>query len=109
MEQMTSDDVAQAFWAAAKPALARDGVQTGTMMGFPCLRLRGVFFASSDRETGDLIVKLPQVRIEALIAGGNAVAFAPNGRKFREWARVPERDPARWRRLIDEALVFAAA
>jgi hypothetical protein len=106
---MASDDVSRAFWDAAKPALARDGVRTGTMMGFPCVRLRGVFFASSDRESGDLIVKLPEQRIRALIADGDAVAFAPNGRTFREWARCPHRDPARWRRLIDEALAFAEA
>ena len=106
---MTSEDVSQPFWDAARPALSRDGVETGTMMGFPCLRLRGVFFASSDRETGDLVVKLPEDRVSALIADGDAVPFAPNGRTFREWARVPQRDPARWRRLIDEALVFAEA
>jgi hypothetical protein len=106
---MAGDDVSAAFWSAAEPALSRDGVETGTMMGFPCLRLRGAFFASSDRDTGDLIVKLPEAHVEALIAGGEAVAFAPNGRTFREWARVGERDPARWRRLIDEALVFAQA
>ena len=77
------------------------------MVGFPCVRLRGVFFASSDRETGDLIVKLPGARVTALVLDGDAVPFAPNGRTFREWARVPQRDPAGWRRLIDEALDFA--
>jgi len=106
---MASDDVARAFWDAAEPALSRAGVRTGTMMGFPCLRLHGVFFASSDRKSGDLIVKLPETRVDALIAAGEAIAFAPNGRRFREWARVPRRDPARWRRLIDEALEFAGA
>jgi hypothetical protein len=104
---MGSDHVAQAFWDAAKPALNREGVHTGTMMGFPCLRLRGDFFASSDRESGDLIVKLPEARVKALIADGEAIAFAPNGRTFREWARIQDRDPARWRRMIDEALAFA--
>lgn len=104
---MADDDVAQPFWEAAKLALNRADVSTGTMMGFPCLRLKGVFFASSDRETGDLIVKLPEARVKTLIAAGEAVAFAPNGRTFREWARVPQRDPARWRQLIEEALTFA--
>jgi hypothetical protein len=109
MERMVSDDVAQAFREAAKPVLNRDGVSTGTMMGFPCLRLQGVFFASSDRETGDLIVKLPAARVKALIEDGEAIAFSPNGRTFREWARVPQRNPANWRRLVHEALVFAEA
>ena len=104
---MGADEVSHAFWTAAEPALTRDGVQTGTMMGFPCLRSNGVFFASCDRDTGDLIVKLPEARVDALVAEGDAVAFAPNGRRFREWARVPQRDPARWRELIEEALGFA--
>ncbi len=104
---MGSDHLARAFWDAAKPILELEGVETGTMMGFPCLRLSGVFFASSDRETGHLIVKLPAPRVQALITDGEAIAFAPNGRTFREWARVPHRDPVRWRRLIEEALAFA--
>ena len=106
---MTGDDVSRSFWDAAQPALTKDGVETGTMMGFACLRFRGMFFASSDRETGDLVVKLPADRVEALIADGEAVAFAPNGRTFREWARVPRRDLSRSRGLIDEALAFAEA
>ena len=109
MAQMAGDDAAQAFWEAAEPALNRDGVQTGTMMGFPCLRWQGVFFASSDRATGDLVVKLPEARVRALITDGAAITFAPNGRTFRDWARVQRRDPASWRRLIDEALAFAEA
>jgi len=33
------------------------------MMGLPCLRLDGAFFASCDRRTGDLLVKLPEAHV----------------------------------------------
>ena len=37
------------FWELAEPLLARPDVTRSTMMGFPCLRVRGQFFASTDR------------------------------------------------------------
>lgn len=43
------------FHDVAVAALAHPGVAPGTMMGFPCLRVRGAFFASCDHRTGDLI------------------------------------------------------
>jgi len=104
---MAGDDASRHFWAAAEHARRSEDVETGTMMGFPCLRVRGAFFASSERRTGDLIVKLPEARVRALIDSGEAVPFAPNGRTFREWARIPDRDSERWSELIDEALAFA--
>jgi hypothetical protein len=98
-----------AFWRAAEPALSRPGVERGTMMGFPCLRHDGAFFASCERRTGDLIVKLPAGRVRELVAAGEAAPFAPNGRVFREWALFASRDQERWVALIDEALAFAAS
>ena len=54
------------------------------MMGFPCLRLDGDFFASCDRWSGDLVVKLDESRVAALVDADRALPFAPNGRRFRE-------------------------
>jgi hypothetical protein len=65
------------------------------------------FFASCDRRTGDLIVKLPAERVQELKDAGEATAFAPNGRTFREWALIASRDAERWHQLISEALDFA--
>ncbi len=78
------------------------------MMGLPCLRLHGAFFASCDRRTGDLLVKLPATRVEELVAAGRAHAFAPAGRRFREWAAIPDERSRSWRRLLDDALTFVA-
>src|SRR5579862_6685511 len=91
------------FTRVSAAALARRDVTTGTMMGFPCLRVAGAFFASCDHRTGDLIVKLPPERVQQLIATGLGRPFAPAGRTFRAWVLIQERDPDRWAELIDEA------
>ena len=39
--------------------------------------------------TGDLLVKLPEARVDELVAAGRADPFAPAGRRFREWAAIP--------------------
>jgi hypothetical protein len=72
----------------------------------PCLRVHGAFFASCDRRSGDLLVKLPQQRVDELVAAGRVHAFAPAGRRFREWAAVPPEWSRTWRRLLDDALAF---
>ena len=74
------------FWSTAEPLLATASVTRSTMMGFPCLRVSGRFFASFDRRTGALVIKLPAARVHQLIASGEAEPFAPAGRTFREWA-----------------------
>ena len=92
------------FWALAQPLLEQAGVTRSTMMGFPSLRLDGDFFACCDRQTGDLVVKLNATRAAELIDAGEAASFAPNGRPFREWARVPQRRHRSWAALLDDAL-----
>jgi hypothetical protein len=94
------------FWDLAEPLLARPGVERSTMMGLPCLRVHGAFFASCDRRSGDLLVKLPAARVDQLVGSGRAHAFAPAGRRFREWAAVPPERSRSWRQLLDEALAF---
>jgi hypothetical protein len=102
----TRDD--ERFWKLATPLLAQPGVTRSTMMGYPCLRLDGDFFACCDRRTGDLVVKLNEVRVDELVDSGRAEPFAPNGRRFREWASIPARHSRRWPRLLDEALRCSA-
>src|SRR5258708_2156029 len=95
------------FWEVSAAALTHSDVATGTMMGFPCLRVSGAFFASCDHRSGDLIVKLPRQRVEQLIRTGAGKTFAPASRTFREWVLIGDRDPTRWAELIDEARAFA--
>jgi hypothetical protein len=83
-------------------------VGRSTMMGYPCVRRAGRFFASFDPRSEALILKLPRERVADLIADGTAEPFAPNGRVFREWVTIPEPDAAVWELLLAEARAFAA-
>lgn len=101
-----ADPSAAFFWDIADVLLEQDGVEKGTIMGFPCLRVGGAFFACPDRESGDLVVKLPASRVEEMVDAGTGQPFAPTGRRFREWVRIPDRDASRWKELVEEALEF---
>lgn len=95
------------FWALAERLLGEPPVTRSTMMGFPCLRFDGRFFASIDRASKDLVVKLPAARVEELIASGQGTVFAPNHRVFREWVAVPVPDRDLWAALLDGAMAYA--
>jgi len=94
------------FEALSEQMLEIENISRGTMMGFPCLRCDGDFFASADHKTGDLIVKLPAERVQELIGEGTGQPFAPAGRTFREWVLITGRDSRRWKKLLHEALEF---
>ncbi|CPR05666.1 hypothetical protein BN971_00621 [Mycobacterium bohemicum DSM 44277] len=97
------------FWSLAEPLLSRATVIRSTMMGLPCLRVDGRFFASFDRRSAALVVKLPAARVSELVERGEAEAFAPAGRRFREWAAIDRARWQSWSAMLDEALAFAAA
>ena len=59
------------------------------MMGFPCLRINGAFYARVKRSTGNLIVKPSADRVTELVASDVGIRFAPNGTAFREWVAFP--------------------
>jgi hypothetical protein len=97
----------QRFWRLAQPLLIRPGVTSSTMMGLPCLRHNGHFFAACDRRTGNLLAKLSEARVTELLEAGHAGPFAPAGRRFRQWAAIPESAARIWEATLDEALAFA--
>lgn len=85
----------------------RPEFEKGTMMGFPCMRRKGNFFASLEKDTGNLILKLPRADVDAMVADGRGLAFAPAGRTFKEWVAIPAEDFERWEPLLEEAWAFA--
>jgi hypothetical protein len=95
------------FWELAEELLVEPTVTRSTMMGYPCLRAGGSFFACLERTTAHLIVKLPAPRVAEMIASGQGLPFAPNGRTFREWVAFPIADPDQWRGRLSEAREFA--
>ena len=96
------------YWRMTEGLLADPRVSRGTMMGFPCMRMAGVFFASLDPGSHHLIVKLPASRVSELIASGAGLVFAPSHRPFREWVAIPGTDDATWVGLLAEARAFVS-
>ncbi len=94
------------FWDRAGDLLDHEAITKGTMMGFPCLRTHGDFFASMEPKTGDLVVKLSADRVLELIAEGVGHEFRPAGRRFKEWVLVTGRDDRVWEELLVESLNF---
>ena len=95
------------FWNLAQALLKVDAVTRSTMMGLPCLRVNGLFFASFDPRTNSVVVKLPAARVDELINSDQGTPFAPAGRMFRQWVAItPSRSPL-WPTLLQEALAFA--
>lgn len=100
---MSSSAADDEFWEAAAPLLRRSGVTRSTMMGYPCLRLHGDFFASWDPHQHALVVKLDRQTVTALIEGGLGETFAPSGRPFREWVSIPPSARESWPDHLDAA------
>jgi TfoX/Sxy family transcriptional regulator of competence genes len=90
----------------AKQQLTERDVTTGTGFGTnPGLRVSGKVFAMLVR--GELVVKLPKDRVDALVDTGVARRFdAGKGRPMKEWASVPANASRRWKGLVEEAKVF---
>lgn len=96
------------FWDLADEMYVDPSVERGTMMGFPCLRVNGEFFASLDKDTKHMIVKLPAARVDEIVTSGQGLSFAPAGRVFREWTAMPIPDEEEWRALLQEAKAFVS-
>ncbi len=96
------------FWQLAEALYAEDGrVSEGTMMGGRCLRVGGEFLALAGFKEGGLVLKLPKARVAQVIAEGVGEPFAPAGKVFKEWVRVPVPDEDVWLGLLREGIEFA--
>jgi TfoX/Sxy family transcriptional regulator of competence genes len=99
-----SDAAADRRYAAVVAAFAADRRVTRIrMFGSAGLKVRGkVFVMFVD---GALVAKLPEARVDALIARGAGTRFDPgHGRLMREWIAVPQAEG--WLRLAREARRF---
>ena len=87
-------------------AFARDRrVTSGTMMASVGLKVGGRIFAMLVR--GDLVVKLPRERVNALVEAGLGKQFDPrrDGRLMKEWVVLAGDDPP-WVEVAREARDF---
>lgn len=86
----------------APDILSRPDTAMSRMFSSEGLSVRGKIFAFASK-TGDLVVKLPAERIDALGLDNMVMAGSPR----REWAVVPLADGVdRWRTIADEAYAF---
>lgn len=81
----------------------------GTGFGSSGLRLGGKIFAMLSSR-GEFVVKLPQQRVNALIASGDGQRFDPgHGRLMKEWLTVAPASHVAWLSLAQEALEFVSS
>ena len=82
---------------------------SGQGFGSSGLRISGRIFAMLSSK-GAFVVKLPQRRVDALIASGDGERYDPgHGRRMKEWVAIAPTSEAEWLPLAKEAMAFVAA
>jgi hypothetical protein len=80
--------------------------QGGAGFGRSAVRFNGKIFAMFVR--GQLVLKLPEKRVDDLIAVGHGERFdASKGTPMREWLSLDPRSDEPWLPLAEDALSFA--
>jgi hypothetical protein len=75
--------------------------------GRNALRVRGKIFAMLVR--GQLVVKLPKERVDALVDSGDGVRFDANkGKPMKEWLSLGPTSALDWEKVAGEALDFVS-
>lgn len=93
--------IIEAFQNNAEVSLAR-------MFGSSGLKVSGKVFAMMVK--GDLVVKLPKERVEALVSAKLGKYFDPgHGRLMKEWVAIKPKAAAQWLKLAKEAQRFVAS
>ncbi|MGZ4401138.1 MAG: hypothetical protein ACXVYM_09735 [Gaiellaceae bacterium] len=91
------------------PAVAResDASQQRTGFGSSALKVDDKIFAMLVK--GWLVVKLPEHRVDTLVALGEGERYDPGGGRYmKEWVTVGPRSEEQWLDLAREALEFVS-
>lgn len=90
---------------AGDPAVELPTAGGSRRFGSDALKVNGSIFAMV--VGGNVVVKLPRPRVDALIADGTGTPFGTGkGRPMREWVALPGADRATCAALAGEALAF---
>ena len=94
--------------SAIRPWRARsDASQQRTGFGSSALKVDDKIFAMLVK--GWLVVKLPEHRVDTLVALGEGERYDPGGGRFmKEWVTVGPRSEEQWLDLAREALEFVS-
>ena len=95
----------EVFDPIAEGYLARADVDIGPMFGSEAVRVRGKVFAFIGH-AGDLIVKLPEERVDELASRGEGARMTISERMLREWAVLDLAHSARWADVVAEAFAY---
>ena len=79
------------------------------MMGSPCLRYKGEFFAMMFDREQSLIIKVAPERVNELIAQGVGNEFNFTKKRFKEWVLIPLDREREFEAFAHEALEYAKA
>jgi hypothetical protein len=97
------------YAALTKVFLRKPGVtQEGKGFGSTSLKVDGRIFALLSSR-GEFVVKLPQRRVDELVAAGEGHRFDPgHGRLMKEWLALGPRSSQDWMPLANEAQAYVA-
>jgi len=98
------------FAKVVKALLTNSKVTQSEKKGFgsSALTVNGRIFATLNHE-GKLLVKLPKLRVDALVASGKGERFdSGRGRPMKEWVQVPAAQSSHWPALAEEAYAYVA-
>lgn len=86
-----------------------DETQSKKGFGSSALRIHDKIFAMLVR--GNLVVKLPKSRVDALVSSGDGERFDPrhDGRVMKEWITIEPTSKEDWLSLAREAMAFVAS
>jgi TfoX/Sxy family transcriptional regulator of competence genes len=99
---VTSEEL---FESITAKLLSDEAITRKKMFGSTGLSIGGKVFAMQVK--GNLVVKLPRERVEALILSGMGEHFDPgHGRLMKEWVAVPPTTEDEWLTLAEESRDF---
>ena len=102
---MDRESAESSFERLAVIQSARDDVQQRRMFGRDGLTVDGRFFAFLDSDR--LLLKLPQAKMDALLAEGHATSAVSVSPTMNKWVAIPYASRAAdWDALMDEAREF---
>ncbi len=101
-------DADKAFEAVSGAFATDRSVTRGKMFGSAGMKVKNKVFAMLVK--GELVVKLPRERVEAIVASKRGKDFDPgHGRLMKEWVAVGSPSEKEWIHIAREARDFVAS
>lgn len=101
--------IVEAFRSKPDVTLPAESPQAKRGFGSSELKVRNKIFAMLS--SGNLVVKLPKARVDALVVAGEGERFDPrhDGRLMKEWVMIAPAAAEDWLPLAQEAMEFVTS